>query len=316
MNNDPLVSVIMPTYNQGAFIGDAIRSVIEQTYTRLELIVVDNFSSDNTRQVVASFSDKRLQYFQYRNQGVIAASRNYGASKSAGEVLAFLDSDDVWEADKLSRQLPYLWRDEVVCVGSDFCPMGDQDRCVKLIGFAEGEEYRDLSYETLVLRNPLATSSAILDKQIFLACHGFDESRDLCFIEDWDLWLRVAKLGRVRLLAAPLVQYRIVRRKNRDERDVRLRSLKILEKHRSLGFLDAQLYATAVGNRCVTIGKAFLEAHDAKGRSYYMQGLKYSRGLRNKMSALAGLLLYQLPLGTREFLLSYYYRRQSAHNVH
>jgi teichuronic acid biosynthesis glycosyltransferase TuaG len=316
MNPKPLVSVIMPTYNHGAFIGDAISSVLAQTYAQLELIVVDNSSTDNTREVANSFPDDRVRYFQVSNSGIIAASRNFGARQARGEILAFLDSDDIWQPNKLAVQVPYLENGMAVCVGSDFSPIGDQLRCTKLISFAGHEPYRDLPYEFLVLSNPLPTSSVVVPRHVFVSCEGFDESRDFCFIEDWELWLRIAKLGLIRILSEPLIQYRIVRKKNRDEREVRLHSLRILEKHRRLGYLSGQLYATAFGNCCVTIGKAFLDVGDPQGVSYYMQGLKYSRGPRNKLRALAGLVLYQLPLRMRESLVSYYYRRQSTPHVH
>ncbi|MBA7530747.1 UDP-Glc:alpha-D-GlcNAc-diphosphoundecaprenol beta-1,3-glucosyltransferase WfgD [subsurface metagenome] len=100
----PLISVVMPTYNHGRFIGDAINSVLNQTYRNLELIIIDNFSEDNTEKIVTSYKDDRIKYLKFKNNGVIASSRNYGIKHSRGEYIAFLDSDDVWLPEKLEKQ--------------------------------------------------------------------------------------------------------------------------------------------------------------------------------------------------------------------
>src|SRR3989304_8476363 len=97
----PLVSVIMPTYNHARFIGEAIGSVLNQTYPNLELIIIDNYSEDNTEEIVSSYKNQRVKYFKFRNHGVIAASRNYGMRHAQGDYIAFLDSDDLWEPTKI-----------------------------------------------------------------------------------------------------------------------------------------------------------------------------------------------------------------------
>ena len=108
----PLVSVVMPTYNHAQFIKEAIESVLSQSYRNMELIVIDNYSQDNTRQIVESFGDPRIKYHQFANNGIIAASRNYGITQAQGEYVAFIDSDDVWFGDKLKLQMEALCEDE------------------------------------------------------------------------------------------------------------------------------------------------------------------------------------------------------------
>jgi len=99
-----LVSVIIPTYNYGRFVSEAIRSVQAQSYPELEIIVIDDGSEDNTREVLASIEDSRLRVFHKANEGVSVA-RNTGIEMSNGEFMAFLDADDVWRPDKLELQL-------------------------------------------------------------------------------------------------------------------------------------------------------------------------------------------------------------------
>ena len=98
-----MFSVILPTFNRAKFIKSTVNSVINQNYLNWELIIIDNFSEDNTQQIIEKFKDSRIKYVKYKNNGIIAKSRNYGIKISNGNYLAFLDSDDYWYQDKLSN---------------------------------------------------------------------------------------------------------------------------------------------------------------------------------------------------------------------
>ena len=104
-NKYPNVSVIIPTYNRGYCIQRCINSVIKQTFKNLELIIVDNYSSDNTFNLISDFDDERIKYFLFKNNNIIAKSRNYGLSKANGQYIAFLDSDDWWKSRKLEHSI-------------------------------------------------------------------------------------------------------------------------------------------------------------------------------------------------------------------
>jgi len=103
--NQPLVSVVIPTYNHALFLERALRSVIDQTYSNWEAIVIDNHSNDNTDEVVASFIDKRIKLLKIHNHGSIAKSRNLGINTAKGKWIAFLDSDDLWYKEKLALSI-------------------------------------------------------------------------------------------------------------------------------------------------------------------------------------------------------------------
>jgi glycosyltransferase involved in cell wall biosynthesis len=105
-----LVSVIIPTYNRAHLIGETIQSVMRQTYSNWEIIVVDDGSTDNTREVISRFADKNILYHCVDHYGSSGAVRNYGISQSSGEYIAFLDSDDLWRPDKLAFQLELFSR--------------------------------------------------------------------------------------------------------------------------------------------------------------------------------------------------------------
>lgn len=103
-----LVSVIMPSYNTGRFIAESIKSVLAQTYTNWELLIVDDSSTDDTDSVVAKFNDNRIRYFKNERNSGAAVSRNRALREANGEWIAFLDSDDLWLPEKLERQLKFM----------------------------------------------------------------------------------------------------------------------------------------------------------------------------------------------------------------
>ena len=99
----PLVSVVIPTFNHAPLLKIALQSVIAQTFTNWEAIVVNNFSTDATVEVVESFNDSRIKLINFSNNGVIAASRNVGIKMATASYIAFLDSDDIWYPEKLQK---------------------------------------------------------------------------------------------------------------------------------------------------------------------------------------------------------------------
>lgn len=105
---DGLVSVIMPSWNTSNFIAESIQSVIDQTYENWELIIVDDCSTDNTDEVVAKFTDKRIRYFKNEKNSGAALSRNRALREARGEWIAFLDSDDLWNSEKLEHQINFM----------------------------------------------------------------------------------------------------------------------------------------------------------------------------------------------------------------
>ena len=114
-----MISVVLPTYNRGPLIMRAVKSVLEQTYSDIELLIVDDGSTDCTRAVISAIQDPRVKYlYQETNRGACAV-RNIGIRAAKGEYIAFQDSDDVWHPDKLEKQLSYLKETQSDLV---FCP--------------------------------------------------------------------------------------------------------------------------------------------------------------------------------------------------
>lgn len=199
-DND-LVSIIIPSFNAEEHIGDAIQSVIDQTYKHIEIIVVDDGSHDRTREIAASFGGS-VRVLHQENQGA-AAARNCGASHATGSWLAFLDADDIWLEQKLERQLLGIGANKWSYTDARFLGgVNDGQRDSQFTRKPEGNVLRDL-----VQGNFIGTSTVLMKKQVFEESGGFDSS--LQSIEDWELWARIAARHSIAYLDEPCSLYRV-----------------------------------------------------------------------------------------------------------
>jgi glycosyltransferase involved in cell wall biosynthesis len=210
------VSVVIPTHNYGRFLGEAIQSVLSQSFTDFEAIVVDDGSTDNTREVFDSFGDPRLRYIYQENRGVSAA-QNTGIKAANGKYIAILGADDMWLPAKLERQVKLLDSyPEVALVCSDAYVF---DSCT---GADLGRRWHHKPFHYWVdpqraARQPLkellsrgcfiAPQTALIRRFIFNEVGYFDES--LYTHEDWDLFIRIARRFQVATMDIPLTKIRL-----------------------------------------------------------------------------------------------------------
>ncbi len=200
------ISVVIPTYNYGRFIAGAIESAMGQTLTPSEIIVVDDGSTDDTAEVVKAFGDK-VTYLQQDNAGVCAA-RNRGVAESCGELIAFLDADDLWEPAKLDKQLAKFREDPMI--GLVHCGVREFDSATgeTLKTNLDGEEGW-VADDLLLWEKPAVNVQGtviMVKREAFDAVGGFDIRQKVG--EDWDFCYRVARLFKVGFVAEPLVNYR------------------------------------------------------------------------------------------------------------
>lgn len=198
----PKFSIVIPNYNYVRFLKQAIESVQAQTFSSWQLIVVDNFSTDGSSDLVSSIEDDRIQLVKFANGGSIAAARNRGAEIAVGDYLAFLDSDDYWSPNKLEECF------RVLEAGADFVyhhlsiegPKNTFGASFVKARKLKGVALRDL----LVNGNAVATSSVVLRTSLFRAFGGMNPSTELLGVEDYDAWLRVADSG-AKMVAIPKI---------------------------------------------------------------------------------------------------------------
>ncbi|EMJ96572.1 glycosyltransferase [Leptospira alstonii] len=190
---NPLISVVVPTYNHAHFLKLSLASVVNQTYSNWEAIVIDNHSIDNTDAVVSSFSDSRIRLTKIRNKGVIATSRNKGIQEAKGEWISFLDSDDLWSLNKLERVVSEIQKSknqvDVVCHNEDMVQFETKERILLTYGPYEENFYRKM----LFYGNRLSTSATTVRKNFLLDKNlSFSEIPEFVTVEDYDLWLKLA----------------------------------------------------------------------------------------------------------------------------
>jgi glycosyltransferase involved in cell wall biosynthesis len=205
----PLISIIIPTYNRADLIGKAIQSILNQSYINWELIVVDNYSNDNTKDIISAFNDNRILMVSTPRTGSVAASRNLGVLHSNGEWIAFLDSDDWWFPKKLEfvckniQKEPDLIYHDLQIVTIDETPLNRKK--------TKGRELKEPVYLDLLLNgNGISLSSVVVRKEILLRVDGMDESPKLFAVEDYDTWLRIAQItNKFRYINKVLGAYRL-----------------------------------------------------------------------------------------------------------
>jgi len=194
-----LVSVIIPVFNVEDYIADAIQSVLSQTYQAFEIIIVDDESPDSSIDICRQFQDARIKIVHQKNRG-LAGARNTGIRNAQGDYLAFLDSDDLWEPEKLERHVQHL--DMSPKVGVSFSRSAFIDGQGQSVGIYQMPKLTHISVGHLLCRNPVGNGSApVIRRQVFDeicfsdARHGQSENfyfdEDLRQSEDIECWVRI-----------------------------------------------------------------------------------------------------------------------------
>lgn len=183
MKSSPLISVIIPTFNYGTFLGDCLNSVGTQTYKNVEIIVVDDGSADDTAKVTAAYPE--VKYVYQENAGVSAA-RNKGLALSRGEFVAFIDADDYWAADKLAKQMAFMSENPeygIVFTGQK--------------NFFDNEKVRNNAKAVFIADKEVkvAIQSALIKREVFERYGGFKE--ELKYSEDTE-WVMRIRMGGVK----------------------------------------------------------------------------------------------------------------------
>jgi glycosyltransferase involved in cell wall biosynthesis len=203
----PRVTVIIPTYNRGALLRRALDSVFAQTYSDFEVLVADDGSTDDTFEVCKAYA--RVRYLPAAHSGLPATARNRALASSAGEYVAFLDSDDQWIPDKLRRQVEALTKKPslgLVC--SNAITLSDRGPTEKLY-LRQDQGKSGSVFLSLLQDNFVVTSTAMVRRSILESVGNFCEERALRGVEDYDLWLRIAARSELVFLPEALAIYQL-----------------------------------------------------------------------------------------------------------
>lgn len=266
---EPLVSVIIPTYNRAAYLQKALQSVKEQTYQFLEIIVIDDGSTDDTGEMLKNYGGQ-LRYFYQENRG-ISGARNAGIKRARGKFIAFLDSDDYWLPDKTVQQLALFKQHPEYALVAARCAS------IRLDG-----SYRDKNrpgksgwvLEDLFKANFIRTSAAMIKQECFENIGLFDEELREC--EEYDLWLRIAAQYPVGFINKSLAVYvDNPDGASTDSLTGRLYRLRVLEKQYLQDNIPAHLYARRIADTCHYIGRHYIKKGEKeRGVQYLLKAQK------------------------------------------
>lgn len=199
------VSIIIPTYNRADCIEQSIRSVLEQTYRKFEVLIVDDGSSDNTQDIVNSIGDERIRYIKMPENKGASAARNEGIRRAACQYIAFQDSDDRWKTDKLEKQMQALVDNPqaglVYCAYE--CQRFDGDTAIVPDAQMPLHDKQGDIYHKLLCRNTIGAPTVLARRECFDKAGVFCES--LTCLEDWELFVRIAKEYEILFMEEPLV---------------------------------------------------------------------------------------------------------------
>lgn len=206
-------SIVTPLYNKESFIGETIDSVLSQTYDDYELIVVDDSSTDNSAEIVKSFGDPRIKLFSKKNGGVSSA-RNYGISQSTGNVVCFLDADDLWEKDYLLKLKKVVTDNPMAgmycCGWKSFINNKENVVSTYVVDTLKKGETKVIDYfkTSVAKRSSIALTSAVAIKRQVITDYSLAFNEKYSMGEDIDLWVRTALCTKLVYHNEPLMLYR------------------------------------------------------------------------------------------------------------
>ena len=241
----PLVTVVIPVYNRESTIFRAVNSVLRQTYTNIEIIIVDDCSTDSTLNVIKDCNDDRIRLICLSHNYGANYARNRGIEQAEGEFIAFQDSDDEWMEDKLDRQIRYMIEEDFQ---ASFCPYilcDGENRQVMPCDYKNSIFYKSEMIERLKAGNIVGTPTLVVKRNVFSQIGMFDERMDR--LQDYEFVIRFVKKFRLGYIDKPLVKaYKMEKSISADKKAL-LDAYKILvEKH--FDFIDFRYMVDTVFN--------------------------------------------------------------------
>ncbi len=234
----PFFSIIIPAFNADSTIANALESIVEQTFTNYEVIIINDCSTDNTNTIITQYKKKIPQFHVIENQQNIgvAESRNKGITFSKGMYIAFLDSDDIWHRKKLSAQAQCI-RDtscDICCTSYNFIDASDKHIKNPYMTISE------IKYEDLLKENYIGLSTAVVNKSLF---NSYKMSNEY-YHEDYALWLQLVKSGaKVVGLNEVLVSYRVSKNtRSSNKLLAAVERFKIYRKQEKISFISSVKY--------------------------------------------------------------------------
>ncbi len=286
----PKVSVIIPTYNRAHLIGRAIQSVLDQTYQNFEIIVVDDASTDETEELVKSFSDNRINYVRHQKNKGGSAARNTGIRAAKGEFIAFFDSDDEWLVEKLKKQIDKfrMSSKKVGVIYCGHCIVGEETQEVvdEVIFSLRGNVFLNLLKMCIT-----PGSSLVVRRYCFRKAGFFDEALPSC--QDWDMWIRLSRYYEFDFIPEILVKYHLHGTRISTDLNARIQGIEaVLKKYR----VNLSEYPSILSSHLHGLGRLHcIKGNRKMGRMYFWKVIELNPfHLRNYLHFLLSTLVPQI----------------------
>ncbi len=297
-SSNPLVSVVVSTYNRADLIGETIQSILNQTYRNLELIIVDDGSTDSTREVVRGFGDWRIRYIFTDNWGGPARPRNIGIKRAKGEYVAFCDDDDYWDLRKLEVQLKHF-DDDIIGVGSAIIKIGN-------LTFHNRKKKNNHDYTvdfSEILRSKKAPLSSLMIRNENIL---FDENEDLKFVEDFEFQLRLTyeTNKKIKVISEPLIYYRIHPENKSADEKIAKNGFNVYHKYKR--FISEDQIRELYHKRYFGLGIKALRNGSKDAKKYFIGARKSASGKDKVLSIMMGFVAAMSPKLCKIIMLLYY----------
>lgn len=304
----PTVSILITSYNHEKYIRDCIESAINQTYKDFEIIIIDDNSSDRTRDIILGYSQDATVIINTENQGTYNVL-NQGLFIAKGEYCAILNSDDIWLSNKLERQVDLMAQDDKITFCHTFGDFIDSNGTVihgKPMGFAFPRTTTGYEFPTFVINNSAIASSVLFRTHVVRELGGFDSSFQN--LGDWDMWLKLAEAGWVGYVDEKLTLYRVHGLNTIHKRDitwseeVRIRENVWNRRHEWLSGVGSDgRMRKALAHCAACLGTQYLlRGDDALARQFYKESLRLNP---SRFKSVFRMLLTYAPVSIRRKLL-------------
>jgi len=277
---NPLVSVIIPTYNRPNLIGEALESVLAQTYSDIEVLIIDGSNNETTRKKISTYSDPRIRYQSVKNISA-ANSRNVGIGLSTGEFIAFNDDDDLWHKEKLAKQLPYFQDLECAAVYA-ICRKSLPGYNQLIPAPNTAKDTKGNLHQDLLKQNFIALPSLVLRSS---CCREIRFDERLNCLEDWEWLIRISQKYHFDFCQERLVEIRHSPVSvNKSGHNIKAAAYEhIFRKHQG----EIRNYPETEAKHLLSIGnQSFLSGNIKKGREYIRKSLKRSPKVTTALSLL------------------------------
>lgn len=271
----PNVSVIIPTYNRANLIKRSIDSILDQTYTDFEIIIVDDGSTDNTNEIIEQYTDERIRYIRHKINKGAPGAMNTGIKNSKGDFLSFQGSDDKWLPEKLQKEM-LIFKESSSDVGVVYSGIWSIEKNERKYKPDSNIQKKEGRIHNELLKGNFVNGLSSIKKECFEKCGLFDEN--LFGLEDWELYIRISKNYEFRIVDEPLmIAYNA--EGNISSNYLKLFNAKkiIIEKHFKEFSKDKKVLAINYG---ILGSLLFLGEEEKKARGYFIDAIKLDFNLK------------------------------------